>query len=76
MHEIPTQIEYENALEGDMDLNKKIIKLSELKELAYEDLILSIESSSSIGKVAFRLVRMQRMQIFPRETARSCGTGW
>ena len=50
------QEEYENALEGDMVLNKKIIKLDELNELAYENLILSINTSSSVGKVAFGVV--------------------
>ena len=34
MDKIDTQDEYENALEGDMDLNKKIVKLCELNELA------------------------------------------
>ena len=36
---IPTQEEYKSALEGDKDLDKKIVKLGELNELAYEDLI-------------------------------------
>ena len=49
--------EYKNALEGDTDLNKKIIKLGELNGLAYEDLILSINTSSSFGKVAFEFVK-------------------
>ena len=53
MDEIPTQDEYQNALEGVMDLNKKILKLSELNELAYKDLILLISTSSSVEKVAF-----------------------
>ena len=41
----PMQEEYENALKGDMDLDKKIIKLGELNELAYEDQILSINTN-------------------------------
>ena len=36
MDKIPTQDEYENAIEGDTDL-KKIIKLGELHELAYKE---------------------------------------
>ena len=32
-YKIPTQDEYKNALEGDMNLDKKIIKLGELNEL-------------------------------------------
>ena len=47
---IPMQEEYERALEGDDDLNKKIVKLGELNELAYEDLILSINTRLSVGK--------------------------
>ena len=44
---IHTQDEDENAMEGDMEINKKIMKLGELNELTYEDLILSINTSSS-----------------------------
>ena len=39
MGKIPTQDEYKNSLEGDMDLDKKIIKLGELNHLAFEDFI-------------------------------------
>ena len=45
-----TKEEYENTLKGDMDLKKKIIKLGELSELAYDDSILSINTSFSVGK--------------------------
>ena len=51
------QEKYENALEGDIYLNEKIIKLNESNETAYEALILSIMTSSVIGNVAFRLVQ-------------------
>ena len=61
---IPMQEEYENALEGDDDLDKKIVKLGELNELAYEDLILSINTSYSVGKVAFRLVKNAKSEDF------------
>ena len=37
-------------------INEKIIKLCDLNELAYEDLILLTNSSSSVGKVTFGLV--------------------
>ena len=57
MDKILTQEEYENAQEGDMDLNKKIIKLGEFNKLVYEDLFFSIKTSFSNGKVAFGLVR-------------------
>ena len=62
--EIPTQDEYENALKGDMEVNKKTMKLGELNELASEDVILSINTSSSIGKVAFELVTNAKNSIF------------
>ena len=61
---IPTQDEYESALDKDEDLNKKIIKLGELNKLAYEDLILSINTSFSVGKVAFGLVKNAKSEDF------------
>ena len=64
MDKIPTQNEYENALEGDLDFNKKIIKLGELNEVASEDFILLINTSSSVGKVVFRLVRNAKISDF------------
>ena len=42
--------EYESVLNCDMDLNKKVIKLRELNELACKDLISSINTNSSVGK--------------------------
>ena len=54
---IPMQEEYEIALEGDEDINKRIVNLSELNELTYEDSILLINTSSSVGKVTFGLVK-------------------
>ena len=45
----PTQEEYESTLEGDEDLDKKIVKLGELNELAYKDLILLIKEKLPLG---------------------------
>ena len=59
-----TQEEYESALVGDEDLHKKIVKLGELNELVYEDLILSINTCSSVGKVAFGLVKNAKNEDF------------
>ena len=73
---IPTQDEYEEALKGNEDLDKQIIKLGELNKLVYEDLILSINTSSSVGKVVFQLVKNANMKIFWRGTVRLHGTGW
>ena len=48
-------------------LDKKVVKFSELNELAYKDLILSINTSSSMWKVTFGLVRNAKSQEFPQE---------
>ena len=76
MEKILTQDEYKSTLEGDIDLNKKIIKLGELSKLDFEDWILSINSSSFVGKVAFGLVNNAKSAEFSKETARLHGTGW
>ena len=47
------QDEYEKALEGDTDLDKK---LGELNMLAYKDLILCINASFTVQRAAFGLV--------------------
>ena len=62
--EIPMLEEHESALEGDEDLDKKIVKLGELNELVYKDLILLINTSSSVGKVAFGLVKNANSEDF------------
>ena len=41
----------------DVSKDKKKQKLRNLNELAYEDLILSIDGSSNSGRVAFQIVR-------------------
>ena len=43
----------------------KIVKLGELNKLAYEDLILSINTSSSVGKVMFGLAKNAKSEDFP-----------
>ena len=67
------QEEYDSALEGDDNLNKKIVRLGELNELAYEDLILSINTSFSMGKVAFGLVKNAKSEDFPQG---NCKVAW
>ena len=47
---IPFVDKYEKSLKGDTDLDKKIIKLGESNELAYEDLILTINTISILTK--------------------------
>ena len=52
---------------------KKIVKLGELNELAYEDLILLINNSSSAGKVAVGLVMNAKSEDFPEG---NCKVAW
>ena len=56
-----------------MDLNKKIITLSELNELGYEDLNLFRNTNSSVKKVAFGLVRNAISLEFPEG---NCKIDW
>ena len=65
MDKIPTKDEYKNALEVEMDLDKKIAKLGELNNLVHEDSIFSFNTSSSVCKVTFRLVRNEKSAYFP-----------
>ena len=46
----PTQDECDETIEGEMDLDKSIVKFVELNQVAYKDLILSIISRSTIEK--------------------------
>ena len=69
-----TQDEYEEALKGNKDLNEMmIVKLGELNELAYKDLTPPINTSSSIGKVAFVLVKNAKREDFLEE---NCKVAW
>ena len=52
---VPIQDKYVEALEGGMVLDKRIVKLNELNELTSEVLVLSINTSSAVGKAAFGL---------------------
>ena len=70
---VPMQEEFEEAQKGDMDLDKKVVKLNELNELAYKDLILSINTSSSVGKVVFGLTRNAKSLEFLEE---NCNMSW
>lgn len=55
---IPTLTQYESALAKDTPtpIDKGYIKKWRLNELAYEDLLLSINGQTKMGKVAFNLV--------------------
>ena len=53
---IPTKSEYEAAESESNDTQKKTRRAWKLNELAYEDILLSINCSTSSGKTAFNLV--------------------
>ena len=64
VEKILTWDEYESVLEGDEDLYIMIVKLGELKEDVYEDLFLSINTSFSVGKVSFSLLKNIKSEYF------------
>ena len=68
---VPLQEKYKEVQEGDMNCDKKIVNLSDLKELTDEDLILFINTSSNVGKMAFGLMRNAKSLAFPEG---SCNT--
>ena len=70
---VPTQDGNKEALEGDMDLDKKIIKPGDLNGLYKKDLILSINTGSVMGKVTFRLMRNAKSPDFPMG---NCNIAW
>ena len=73
MDKIPVQDKYKNALKGDTDLDKQIVKFGELNEITYKELILSINTSSSVEKVAFAMVRNTKRADFLEG---SCKIAW
>ena len=60
------QEELEEAQEVNTDLDKKVAKLDGLNKLTHKDLILSINTSSAIGSMAFGLVKNMKSQEFPK----------
>ena len=53
---MPTKKEHNEALEGNKDLNKKVVYLCVLNELTYNDLNVAINANTLVGKVVFSLV--------------------
>ena len=77
MDTFPSQDEYENAMEGDMDFNKKIIKLGELNELVNEDLILLINTCFFCWKNGIWSGEdCKECRLSQGKIARLHGTGW
>ena len=62
-----------HALDDNTDLNKKTIQLDNLNELAYEEQILLINTSSAFGKVAFSWSKMKKVWSFLRIAASQHG---
>ncbi len=58
------QLELVEASSSDSD--KKILKLGELDELVYNDILLSIIHTTSSGKVAFSLIKNRKSDEFPK----------
>ena len=52
---VPMKEMYDDALEANMGFDKKIAKLFELNKLAYENLILSINTRTAVDKMALGL---------------------
>ena len=67
---IPTQSDFERAIEGSTDLNKKIFDLGKLNKLAYNDLFLSINTDSFF---VFWLVQNAKIPEFLKGT---CKVAW
>jgi hypothetical protein len=53
---IPTKSEYTAAAGGSTDTEKLTVKLWQLNELAFEEILLSINGQTKQGKIAFNLV--------------------
>ena len=66
---ITVQEEYDEALEGNTDLNRNLIKLGDLIELVYKDLFLAINTSSLVDKALFRLVFNAKSLEFPKSNS-------
>ena len=59
---IPTESEYEQAV---ADKNKEVIKIGELNEEAYEELVLCMDHTTALGRVAFGLVKNSKSAEYP-----------
>ena len=67
---VPMYKEYDKGLEGDVDLDKKVVKLGNLNVLTYKNLSLFINTCSTIGKMAFGLAWNMKRPDFPKEITR------
>jgi len=70
---IPTTSELAVAESGGTEADKRVVKVGELNEFAYEDLILSINGNLTSGKVAFNLVKNCKSESYPEG---NCKLAW
>ena len=67
------QEEFEVAQKGNTDFDKKFVDWGELNELAYEDIILSINASYAVSKVTLQWCGMQKVWSILRKVEKYCG---
>jgi len=67
---VPTQTEFEAAEHGSSVQDEAVKKLGKLNVLAYEDILLSIDTKTAAGKVAFNLVNTCYSEDFPEGNCR------
>ena len=70
---IPTQDKLIAVEDGESDSDKKVTVVDELNKLGYEDLILSINGESMVGRVAYNLVKNCKTPDFLKATANKLG---
>lgn len=70
---VPTQDQYDLAILGTSEVDKATTKRAELNEEAFEDIILSINHTSSHGKIAFSLVKNCKTTEYPEG---NCKLAW
>ena len=70
---IPTQDELDLAELGTSDEDQATVKKGELNELAFEDLILSINTDTKAGRVAFNKVKNCKTEEYPEG---NCQMAW
>ena len=67
---IPTESEYEQAV---ADKNDEVIKIGGLNEEAYEELVLCMDHTTDLGRVAFSLVKNSKSADYPEG---NCKIAW
>ncbi len=67
---VPTETKFEEAEHGSSVQDEAVKKLSDLNMLAYEDILLPIDTNTSAGKVAFNLVNTCYSEDFPQGNCR------